>query len=186
MDLVDRIETTRFLGAEFLLWLWHNQDSGLELRAVEHSASCELASPLLLAEIVTPTESVAVKGASACSAPEATQALLLGKLPTRATVYLGWGDQAFTLSFDALHFSMGRVQLPDSAEGGSQEERIEQRLEQLELVQDIVDDLYGQFLSIRLSGDWQSEHLPRLQGWLQGLGEPSEAALGEPPGAPTP
>lgn len=168
-DRFDRIETTRFLGAEFLFWLWHKQDTGVELRAVDHSTRCELASPLLLSEISTPTESVAVKGACAHSAPEATQALLLGKLPTRATLYLGWGDQAFTLSFDALNFSIGQVQLPEGAEGGSLEERIEQRLEQLELVHEIVDDIYGQFLERRLSDQWQSRDLPQLQQWLQGL-----------------
>src|SRR5690606_41421577 len=63
MDLIERIETTRFLGAEFLVWLWFCSET-FDGKFVLDAGPLELwlDSPLSLESQLQPGERIALRG----------------------------------------------------------------------------------------------------------------------------
>jgi hypothetical protein len=171
MDLVDRVETTRFLGGEFLLWLWYLQETN------EQPASggpfAVVMAPLRLAEALSPAENVVVHGRNACGSAEARQALRQGKLPTKAGLLLERDGESYTLSLDANRWAISGLKLPEPEERNAEDDRLGYRMELLERVEDWIEMLFADFLKFRLAEDWEQTTLPRLQAWI--ASDPAQA-----------
>lgn len=169
MDLVDRVESTRFLGCELLLWLWFCRDvlegdvPAGELGEVDVS----IESPLTLEDPLSPTESVVVRGADPCGSPEAEQALLSGKLPRKAALRLIFEQSEWLCTVDFQRFALSSVTLP-ALSSEDPDERLVERLRLLEQLDDLIKALYGQFLSVRLSPVWQRVLHPAIRDWVNG------------------
>ena len=88
MDLVERVENTRFLGREFLVWLWFKS----ELHEAEFSRAdgspfeLWLDSQLGMRYMYEPTERIAFKGVAPAARVEAKLALRHGWLPVKARI----------------------------------------------------------------------------------------------------
>src|SRR5688572_15193211 len=108
MDLVDRIETTRFLGGEFLLWLWVCQDAADGLIRIPAFGSVDVAleSALTLIDPLADKERVNIRGADPCNTHEADQALRRGKLPRKVGLRLVYEQSEWVCTFDAASFAI--------------------------------------------------------------------------------
>src|SRR5262249_25422602 len=92
MQLLERIEKRRFVGREWLLWLWFESEiSEATLRTAEHG-EFGLWIERVLVLSATKNEVTRIKGALPASAREAKEALLLGKLPESAGLRLTWRE----------------------------------------------------------------------------------------------
>ena len=83
MSLAELIEQRRFVGREFLVWLWFESElfeGRFELQGIGPS-EIWLESQMTL---VQEKEQSRLKGAAPSSAPEAHEALRQGKLPSQA------------------------------------------------------------------------------------------------------
>lgn len=169
MDLVERIETTRFLGTEFLTWLWFESEllEGNLERPDGSALELWLDSQLLLAAPNDKTERTALVGIAPSGGREAKLALLSGKAPQRARLCITHDQKEFSLAFDAATFSMGSVNLP-ALLVEDQVEAFVERMHLLELLDELWSELYRRFLVLRLSKAWEAELLPALRGWAQG------------------
>jgi hypothetical protein len=167
MDLVDRIETTRFLGSEFLLWLWFSQDAldGLLKLPKLGPVAVTLGTQLMLIDPLKPPESVHVRGMDPCGSSEAEQALHQGKLPRKVGLRLTFEDNDWVFTLDATTLGVTGVKLPALLSEG-EEETFHERMRLFEQMHDLVQALYGRFLAVRLSPVWDSDVAPSMRRWL--------------------
>lgn len=169
MDLVDRIETTRFLGSEFLLWLWFAGDvtEGKVETATHGVVEVSLETQLKLADPLSQRETVVLRGDDPCGSAEADQALKSGKLPEKALLRVKHGEMEWLLVLDAPSLGLSAIKLPALLDESTDEPLFE-RMRLLEQIDELMSELYGTFLNVRLAPSWQQELLPALRKWING------------------
>ncbi|MEY4547808.1 MAG: hypothetical protein RL685_4003 [Pseudomonadota bacterium] len=169
MDLVDRIETSRFLGGEFALWLWFSRDVMAGVLDIPGQGMVEVAleSSLLLVDPLTDTERVTVRGFDPLASEEAERALLVGKLPRKVGLRIVFEQNEWIATIDAASFVLSGVKLPALLSEG-EEEHFHERMRFLEQLHDLVQSLYRHFLRVRLSPQWEATLLPAMRGWVRG------------------
>jgi hypothetical protein len=166
MDLVDLIEKRRFVGREFLVWLWFESELSEGRFDVQGFGPCEifLESQITL---VQDKEQSRLKGAVPSAAPEAHEALRQGKLPTQARVRLTRGELEFAFVFTADTLALSAMKIP----AVMKDEVDDQFYERMYLVEDLealFAALYGRFLALRLSTAWEETVAPAIRAWVRG------------------
>lgn len=172
MDLVDQIETTRFLGREFLLWLWFKSElyETQFQRPDGDTLELWLDSQLTLQSASDNGERAVLKGVAPSGTQEAKVALQHGKLPIRARISAVVGTSAFAFSFDADSFALTLIKLPEVTTKDT-DEKLFERLSLLQMLDEVVLEQYQEFLTLRLSELWEGEFVPAILAWS--CGEPS-------------
>jgi hypothetical protein len=194
MQRIDRIEKRRFVGREFLLWLWFESevfDATLSTRE-QGSFGLWLEKRLVLSE---GQEKTSIAGPSPGAGREAKEALLRGQLPESAGVRIAWqGDEtSFTCKAESLALAglklktvLGKAEdapnpLLDELMGkptrrprraAEPEELHEVFYERMQLtgeLEALIEQLFRDFLALRLSDAWEREVVPLLRGWVLGL-----------------
>ena len=199
MQLVDRIEKRRFIGREFLLWLWFESEVfEATLSSKEHgSFGLWIEKELVLS---AGKETTRIKGSTPAHAREAKEGLSLGKLPERATLHVSLGDRDATFALKAESMAIAAMSLPtvlsdgDEAAPGElgaaparrprmrrttvEEDRereadmaVEQLHERMMLAREmerLLEELYRDFLGLRLSDAWTSLVRPAIAAWAAG------------------
>lgn len=168
MDLVDRIETTRFLGNEFLLWLWFAGDvTEGKIETTHGVVEVSLETQLKLTDPLSERESIVMRGDDPFGSAEADQALRSGKLPSKALLRVKHGEAEWLLTLDAPSLGLSGIKLPALLDQSTDDPLFE-RMRLLEQIDELIHELYGTFLSVRLAPSWQQEMLPALRKWIGG------------------
>lgn len=167
MDLVDRIETTRFLGGEFLLWLWFSRDvTGGEVHIKgKGTLIVSLETQLGLADPVADRERVTIRGMDPFGSAEAGEALVTGKLPRKVGLRIVFEQSEWVVTLDSNTLALSGVKLPALSSQGS-EELFFERVRSLEQIHELVHALYAHFLGVRLAPTWDSDVAPALKRWV--------------------
>jgi hypothetical protein len=171
VDLVDLIEKRRFVGREFLVWLWFESElfeSRFDLKGFGPSEIWLEGQITLVQE----KEQSRLKGATPSAAPEAHEALRQGKLPTQARVRVARGELEYAFLFNADTLGLSAMKIP----GVMKEETDEQFYERMYLIEELEAQfsvLYGDFLALRLSTAWDSVVAPGIRAWVRS--EPVDA-----------
>jgi hypothetical protein len=174
MDLVDLIAEKRFLGQEFLTWLWYKSD--------ERGGSVYLPSAgdiLLVFEKHMlleygegdAFEKLICQGLQA-ELQEARTGLAMGKKLEQARLLLRRGDYEwkFTLKASMLEFRSVRLpktmsQAEESDDPAALEGMLLDRIGLFEELIRTIDELFRMFLALRTGEGWQEE-LIRLKAWI--------------------
>jgi hypothetical protein len=192
MQLVDRIEKRRFVGREFLLWLWFESeifDATLQTR--EHGEiGLWLESRLLLSFLKESTRIVAPMPGLGV---EAKAALRRGQLPESAGIRIAYKDAETRLTLNAERLALtglrlntvldqeeeeapsplleelqgktrgkGKAPAPD-AKAEQDEEIFYERMRLTTEIEDILSSLYRDFLTLRLNNAWDQHIVPMLR-----------------------
>jgi hypothetical protein len=169
MDLVDRIETTRFLGNEFLTWLWFKVELYEGTFDVGELGKCEVwfDTTLQLAGWADDSEKTILRGAAPSSSAEASEALKQGKVPVKAALRLVLNSEEYVFTLNGKTLGLSGVKIP---EVGMEEleERFYERMRLLEQLDEVVTTLYDEFLLVRLSSLWDAELAPAMRDWVKG------------------
>jgi hypothetical protein len=163
--LIERIETTRFLGSEFLLWIW------LYGALIEDTVSLGkndewsmwLDGALSLESVHDPSEKVSVRGAAPAASSEAREAVKNYKFPARARVILRQEERDFKFVLNASRFSLSAGDIP--AVLTQEEDGLLERLHLIEELLGLVDKTFAAFLLLRLSHHWEEAWEPAIAGW---------------------
>lgn len=209
VQLIDRIEKRRFVGREFLLWLWFRSElSEATLSTAEHGAfGLWIERQLVLSEA---KESTRIKGPLPGSGREAKEALLRGQLPESAGLRVVLRDEETSFSFKAEMMAIGGLRLPSVLDKGEQEpptalmkellgppkarkgkkaeepdashEVFYERMRLTQEFEDLLETLFRDFLILRLSESWNGQFVPMLRTWAEGrpLAEEDYVALTAP------
>ncbi|MBC7171611.1 MAG: hypothetical protein H5U40_04255, partial [Polyangiaceae bacterium] len=159
----------RFLGREFLVWLWHESEVREGILPLSGGDACELwleeQLTLVGAQPNEKSESK-LKSAIPSASPEAKEALRQGKLPVKAKLRVNRGTQSWGFLLNADTLGIASVQIPALLKEEN-DEKFYERMDLVENLEAILDDLLGTFIGIRTSESWDAEVLPRLREWVK-------------------
>jgi len=174
MDLVDLIHEKRFLGQEFLAWLWYkSEERGGSVEVPGRGDVLVVFEKHMLLEYGEgdASEKVICRGLQT-ELREARAGLGLAKKPEQARVRMAWGDYEFSVTLAAAIFEFRNVRLPKTA--GSEEDdgraeslegRILERIALFEQLTRLVDDLFRMYINVRASQLW-NEELVKIRAWI--------------------
>jgi len=187
MDLVDLIEEKRFLGQEFLTWLWFKSDErggAVFVPSLGSDVGVVFEKHMLLEYGEGEAfEKVIVRGLTT-ELKEARTGLAMGKKLEQARIRLVRDDHEFHFTFRASRMEYASVRLPKTASPAEEEEgpdamagRIIDQASLFETVAKTMDQLFKMFLTVRLGPDWAAE-LAAIQRWVAKARPHSEVADG--------
>lgn len=175
MDLVDIIAEKKFLGQEFLTWLWckSEQRSGaIDLPGIGDISIVFEKHLLLESGEGESQEKVICQGLQA-ELHEARTGLRMGKKLEQARIVLGRGEFEWIMTIKASMFDFKSVKTPktmasseDSDDPMAVEGKILEKIGLYEQALQLTDELFRLYLNVRLSSDWEAE-LARLQAWIR-------------------
>lgn len=169
MDLIDLIESRRFLGSEFLMWLWFKSecydglfDLGPEKRPIEVILDDAMTLEAFLAE----TERNTFKGGAPAYSPEAKVALRQGKRLSRAKIRVIEEGREWVFTIKAESLDLSSINIP-AVLSREEDEKFYERMFLVEEIENIMAALYAEFIGIRLSSSWNEAMLPVMRQWIQ-------------------
>jgi hypothetical protein len=169
MDLLDLIEHKRFVGREFLMWLWFESEARegtLSVRG-EGTFGLWLEAQITLDGLFESKEQSKLRGEAPASTSEAREALRRGKLPSQARIRIERNELTFTFVFHADSLGLTSVRLPTTLkEEGDEEETFYDRIQRLEELETLLGALYRDFVKQRLSSAWEADVVPRMRDWI--------------------
>lgn len=167
-SLGERIETRRFLGREFLTWLWFESEVFDERFSIDGFGDCELwleRQITLEATTEAGKEKSRLSGHAPSGTPEAREALRQGKLPIQARVGVRREEQEWALVLDADTLGLSGVKIPALIKGEG-EDPFYERIALIEELERAIEALYRQFVVLRLRDGWSRDVLPAMRGWI--------------------
>jgi len=179
MDLVDIISEKKFLGQEFLTWLWYKSEERGGSVFLPGSGDIQLVFEKhmhLESGEGESLEKIICTGLQA-ELQEARTGLRMGKKLEQARIYLAKGDYEWRLTLGATLFEYRNVSLPrtvspneEAADPFAWEAKVLERIGMSEEILHTIDELFRLFLQIRTGADW-SEELVRLRSWIASSAE---------------
>ncbi len=176
MDLVDLIQEKRFLGQEFLAWLWYkSEERGGYVDLPETGDILVVFEKHMLLEYGEgdTTEKVICRGLQT-ELKEAREGLRLAKKPEQARLRIARGEYEYGVTLTAQTLEFRNVKLPKTAgteKGSDGSDNIEgQILERISLLEDLtflIDELFRMFVNIRATEKW-TEELQKIRSWVNG------------------
>jgi recombination associated protein RdgC len=175
MDLVDLIAEKRFLGQEFLTWLWWKSEErgGVVALPGEGDIVVVFEKHMLLEYGEGDSnESLICRGLQT-ELREARTGLVMGKKLEQARIQIAKNDFEWNFTMAAALMEFRNVKLPKTgAESGNDnnpEEREGMILERIYLFEELIQvvmDLFRLFLTVRVSAEWREE-LQQIRTWVQ-------------------
>ncbi|MCF8056921.1 MAG: hypothetical protein K9K37_09820 [Desulfocapsa sp.] len=174
MDLVDLIAEKRFLGQEFLTWLWWKSEErgGVVALPGEGDIVVVFEKHMLLEYGEGDSnESLICRGLQT-ELQEARTGLVMGKKLEQARIQLVYNEYEWNFTMAAALMEFRNVKLPktggDSEGSDNPEEREGMILERIYLFEELVRvvlELFRLFLQLRAGDGWRDE-LMRVREWV--------------------
>ena len=174
-DALERVESTRFLGPEFLLWLWLRAEIVNLPIPLGDLGDFEvwLDNQLTLQSDIDPNERVTVRGAAPSGSAEAREAVRAQKFPVRARIALRNDERDFACVLVAQRFAIASGTIPAVLTKDSDDAFVE-RMSLVERLSLSLDRLYAAFLHDRLSDTWKLGWEPAIVSWADDDAIPSD------------
>jgi len=174
-DLLERIESTRFLGSEFLLWLWLRAEVVHQAIPLGDFGNYEvwLDNHLTLQSDIDPNERVTVRGAAPSGSAEAREAVRSQKFPVRARLALRNEERDFACVLVAQRLAVASGAIPAVLTKDTDDAFVE-RMTLVERLSLSLDRLYAAFLADRLSETWRLGWEPAIVCWAEDEAIPAE------------
>ena len=172
LDISVAYNRYKFLGNEFLTWLWFSmeKDRNSLVTPDKEPFSIEIGNRIVLENRINDAvESITIKGDDA-GLEEGFLSLKKGALVTDLNLIYKVGNQEWkfnikgeSLSFSGLkHPDIGVVESGDQVEG-----LVIEKLFLYEKVSHIIDSLFKIFIKLRLDDKWQENVLPAINKWIK-------------------
>jgi hypothetical protein len=178
-DMLERVESTRFLGAEFLLWLWLRAEIVDKPIPLPELGDFEvwLDNQLTLQSDIDPNERVTVRGAAPSGSPEAREAVRAQKFPVRARIAIRNEERDFACVLVAHRYAVASGKIPAVLTRDT-DDAFQERMTLVERLCQNLDGLYAAFLRDRLSAIWKEAWEPAIVCWADDEAMPT-AVLAE-------
>ncbi len=161
----------KFLGHEFLTWLWYlmENDRGFLRNAVADLASLDIGNRIVCENrLQEGVETITIKGDDA-GLEEGMLALKKGAVVTELNLVYTSGDHQWLFTLKGESLCVSNVKLPQtSAEksGDDLEGAVLEKVYLHEKVLELVDLLFKSFIPIRISDDWEENTVPAIREWI--------------------
>jgi hypothetical protein len=173
-DLVELLYAYRFLGREFLAWLWFKSEAELDglIKIKDQEAVILAVGDKMVLETGDGEyrETLVLQG-SHSEHREARLGLMQGKLPEEMNLKLIRGQDEWQLTLKAATLEIKGLKSKSASvpqeDEDDQETFFFDQMYQVEAMSEIIDGLFREFLQVRLSPAWEQEEMPRVQDWLE-------------------
>ena len=175
MDLVDLIAEKRFLGQEFLTWLWYKSEErgGTVYLPGEGDIQLVFEKHMLLESGEGEAHEKLICRGLQTELQEARTGLQMGKKLEQARIHLVRGNYEWHFTLAAAMLEFRNIKVPKTlapSEEGSGPEAVEARiLERMSMVEEAVQTinvLFRMYLQTRVGPGWQEE-LARVRQWVR-------------------
>jgi hypothetical protein len=171
LDIAVAYNRYRFLGNEFLTWVWFTieNDADIIRRCDADAQSLDVGNRMVLEHRwANGVETVAIKG-DAAGLEEGVLALSKGAQVTEINLIYKSGSLQWQFSLKGESLSFSGLKLPETAAAEQSEDMEGVVLEKLYLFEKpfkLIDELYRHFIELRLSPRWQ-DTLTEIKEWIQ-------------------
>ncbi len=172
LDIAVLYNKYKFLGQEFLTWLWFS------LENTPDSLTDEEGIPILMTvgnrivlEVIreeSTVESVTIKGDNA-DLSEGIVAIRKGALVTEMSLIYKKNDLAWTFTLKGENFNITGLKTPETPPLESKDEVEGAIIDKLYLASEVVNlvgNLFRIFIRLRISEGWRDETVPAIKRWL--------------------
>ncbi|VEN75145.1 conserved hypothetical protein [Candidatus Desulfarcum epimagneticum] len=172
LDIAIAYNRYKFLGNEFLTWLWFVMDTDPDLfrQIDEECASFEIGDKIVLEKRSKDAqEVVSIKGDNA-GREEGKLSLKKGAVVTAMNLLYQSGSEKWRFSLKGESFGISGLKTPETGRVETRQDMEGAILEKIFLVEKAVSFLKGifrRFLDIRLSDEWEGKWVPKMKKWTQ-------------------
>jgi hypothetical protein len=171
LDVAVSYNRFKFLGCEFLTWIWfimENQEDILK-KTDKELVSLDIGNRIVLENNRNNTiESITIKGDEA-GLEEGVLSLKKGAVVTELNLIYKAGNHEwhFNIKGESLNISglktpeIGKVEKKEDIEGA-----VLEKVFLCEKVLVLVNNLYKQFINLRVTNKWNKDVVPRIQKWI--------------------
>jgi recombination associated protein RdgC len=162
-----------FLGEEFLTWLWWRAETGRGEYDLGGGriVGIALEAPLVLRAAgedgAGKRPEQVLRYGEPLRGAEAAAALKRGKLLSRARLVVGDGGDTWNATFDAASFSLRSIVTPEPDSDVAPDEHAASRIRAFGELPRLLDAVFEQFLSERLSPDFRTKTLRSMRAWIR-------------------
>jgi hypothetical protein len=171
LDVAVSYNRYKFLGHEFLTWLWFlmEKERSFLQNVVPELTSLEVGNRIVLENRFNEgVEVITIMGDDA-GFEEGMLSLRKGAVVTVIHLSFNSGDQQwqFTLKGESLNISNLKVPKTGEIESGQDlEGAVLEKAYLFEKVIELVNILYKSFIKIRLSSEWKEKTVPEIRKWM--------------------
>ena len=173
LDVAVAYSRYQFLGEEFLTWLWfmiENDQHALQKLDPE-LAALEVGHRMVLVNRRhrDTGETVTIKGDHA-GMDEGLLTLKKGGMVAEIHLVYRSGDHEWQFSLKGESLNISSLKVPATGKVESQEEVEGAVIEKIYLCEkavELINQLYGRFIKLRLGNKWQQEVVPAVRKWIQ-------------------
>jgi hypothetical protein len=171
LDIAVAYNRFKFLGNEFLTWLWFivENDPRYLKDLFPDLVSLEIGDRIVLENRNQESvESITIKGDEA-NFEEGILSLRKGAVVTEINLHFKSGDQewGFTIKGESLNLSSFKIPFTDPSDT---EEAIENtvidKIYLYEQAIQLIDNLFKNFIKKRTSSNWQNKVIPMIKKWI--------------------
>ncbi|MBW1890888.1 MAG: hypothetical protein JRI93_10265 [Deltaproteobacteria bacterium] len=170
LDIATAYNRYKFLGYEFLTWLWFAIERNPGLLKSENGdfGAINVGNRIVLENFTRDkTESITIKGDD----PNLDAALLSlknGALVTEINLVFKSNDHEWQFTLKGESFSITNLKTPQRGPVDTIEDTEGAVLEQAYLLDQLLqyqDSLFKTFIHLRVSPEWQTKSIPELKSW---------------------
>lgn len=172
IDIATAYNRYRFLGNEFLTWIWfciENRPALIE-QCDPDLVSLDVGNRMVLENrLANGTETISIKG-DAAGLEEAVLALKKGAMVTEINLIYKSGPAQWHFSLKGESLGLSNLKLPETGTQETADDWEGVVLEKLYLYEKIfhlTQMLYQVFIKIRLSEQWEQVTMEEIKKWLQ-------------------
>jgi recombination associated protein RdgC len=175
MDFVDLIAEKRFLGQEFMTWLWYKSEERGGTVFLPEAGDIQIVfeKHMLLEYGEGEAHEKLICRGLQTELREARTGLQMGKKLEQARIHLVRGHYEWNFTLTAAMLEFRNIRVPKTVAAADEEtdqSAIEARLlERIGMVEEAVrtiNELFRMYLQTRISSDWEGE-LGKVQRWVR-------------------
>jgi hypothetical protein len=172
LDVAVAYNRYKFIGNEFLTWLWFTIDTDLPfLKSVDETmTSLNIGNRIVLENNINDaSEVIAIKGDDA-GLEEGLLALRKGAVVIEMNLSYKTENQEWKFTLKGENLSFSGLKVPDTGPIASKDDIDGMVLEKAYLYEkalDLISNVFNAFLKNRSSLDWNQKTVPQIRKWLQ-------------------
>lgn len=172
LDIAVAYNRYRFLGNEFLTWLWFliETDSQRLSQFDDEFVSLTVGNRMVLENrLANGMETITIKG-DAAGLEEAILALKKGAAVVEINLFYKSGILEWQFSLKGESLSFTGMKLPETVAEESEDEMEAMIMEKIYLYEkpfQFIDAVYHFFIHLRLSAEWKQQTVGQMRKWMQ-------------------
>ncbi len=171
LDISVSYNRYKFLGNEFLTWLWFmiEKDQAFFKKIDNEFAGLEIGDKIVFENRRKDSpEVVSIKGDNA-GREEGKLSLQKGSMVTELNLLYRSGPGRWRFSLKGESFGISGLKTPEGGRVETEEEMEGAILEKIFLIDKVLlffQPLFSQFARLRVSGKWQNDSVPMIKKWI--------------------